>query len=90
MKNIYPKCHHNFGLNYKLKPETIKHIEKTTKLHYKEMTTLSLKDCEVLMQKRGAIKKTNKLILWFSKKYKEIGEKFGLLEKRYNIYTHID
>ncbi len=79
-----------FGLKYKLSEQTIKSVERTTKLTNDEMTNLSLTECEKLMAERGTLKKPNKLKTWISEKYRELGEKFGLLEKKYNIYTDID
>lgn len=78
------------GFQFKLKPESIKHIEKATGLTYKELTTLSFEECDKLMIERGTKKKPNPIKKWFADKYKQIGEKFGLLEKQYDIYTHID
>ena len=42
------------------------------------------------MIKRGAIKKPNVIKNWFADKYKQIGEKLGLLKKEYKFYTHVD
>ena len=38
----------------------------------------------------GRNKKTNPVKVFFTDLYKSIGEKFGLLEEKYNIYTAID
>ena len=47
-------------------------------------------DVESLMIKRGAMKEPCKIKEWLSDKYKEFGEKLGLLKKEYNIYTDVD
>lgn len=80
----------NFGMKFKLLEQTIKTSEKYTKLTYNEMKNLSLTECEKLMTERGTLKKTSKLKTWLSEKYRKLGEKFGLIEKQYNIYTDID
>lgn len=85
--NYYPSFD---GMNFKLSKQMIAAVERTTKLTNDEMTNLSLTECEKLMAERGTLKKPNKLKAWISEKYRELGEKFGLLEKEYNIYTDID
>ena len=80
----------NFGSKFKLPKETIKAIESSTGLTYDEMTHLSFDESVKLMKERGKIKDPSWLKLWLSEKYKKFGEKFGLLEKHYNIYTDID
>lgn len=77
-------------MKYKLSNESIKAIEKSTKLTHEEMTTLSLSETEELMIKRGSFKKPSKLKTWFANQYRKLGESLGLLEKEYNIYTDID
>lgn len=86
-KNNY---HPNFGLNFNSSEKTIEAIERSTKLTRDEMRKLSLTDCEKLMTERGTLKKPSKFKTWIAEKYKKFGEKFGLLEKQYNIYTDID
>ncbi len=86
----------NFGNNikknftFKLSRETINAIESSTRLTYEEITHLSQDECLKLMKERGALKEPSKLKMWFAKKYKEFGERYGLLEKHYNFYTDID
>jgi len=85
--NNYP----SFGcMNSKLSKQTIEAVERSTKLTYDEMRTLSLTECEKLMTERGTLKKPGKFKTWISEKYRVFGEKFGLIEKRHNIYTDID
>ena len=79
----------NFKQRYKLSNKTIKHIENKTGLTYKEMTTLSHDETKKLMKERGKLKQPNKIKQWCMSKYKQIGEKLGLLEKNYNIYTNV-
>lgn len=76
-----------FCMKYKLSKDTVKAIESTTGLSYKEMTELPFDKCTQLMKERGKLKEPSKLKIWLSNKYKEFGEKFGLLEKHYNFYT---
>jgi len=87
ISSINNQYQQNFGINYKLSKETIKAVESSTGLSYEEMTRLSLEDSAKLMKERGKIKEPSKLNLWLRDKYREIGEKFGLLEKQYYIYT---
>ena len=75
---------------YKLSKETIKAIESSTGLTYQEMTGLPIAESTKLMRERGTLKEPSKIKLWIAKKYKDIGEKFGLLQKHYNTYTDID
>ena len=77
----------NFGMRFKLSPMTIKAIEDSTALTYWEMTHLPVNETSKLMKERGTLKEPSKLKMWFAKKYKEFGERFGLLEKHYNFYT---
>lgn len=77
-------------IKYQLSEHTIKNIEKSTKCSINELRTLSFDDTKTLMQKRGAIKKTNKIKQWFTDKYIKISEKLGFLKKQYNIYTDVD
>ena len=78
------------AIKYQLSEQTIKNIEKSTKCSINELRTLSLDETKKLMSERGAIKKPNKIKQWFADKYKEFGEKLGLLKKDYNFYTHVD
>ena len=78
------------AIKYQLSEQTIKNIEKSTKCSINELRTLSFDETQKLMQKRGAIKKPNVIKNWFAEKYKQFGEKLGLLKKEYNFYTHVD
>lgn len=80
----------SFGMKFKLSKETVKSIEKSTGLTYKEMTELPLDKCENLMKERGRLKEPNKLWTWLQDKYKNFGERTGLLKKEYKFYTDID
>lgn len=73
-----------------LSEQTIKNIEKSTKCSINELRTLSFDDTKILLEKRGAIKKPNKIRQWLADKYKQVGEKLGLLKKEYKFYTHVD
>ena len=77
-------------IKYQLSEQTIKNIEKSTKCSINELRTLLFDETQKLMQKRGAIKKPNVIKNWFAEKYKQFGEKLGLLKKEYNFYTHVD
>ena len=78
------------SLNFRLSQVTVKHIEKSTRCSIQEIRNNSMADVESLMIKRGAIKESCKIKEWLSDKYKEFGEKLGLLKKEYNIYTDVD
>lgn len=78
-----------FGTKFKLAEETIQHIEKSTGLSYQEMTTNTIDDARKLMKQRGTLKEPSKMKLWLANKYRQLGEKLGLLEKKRNIYTDI-
>lgn len=80
----------SFNIRYKLSDKTLEYISKTTKLSNDELTNLSLKEQVKLMESRRAIKKTNPIKTFFIGIYKKLGEKLGLREKEYNIYTDID
>ena len=84
------KYNQNFGIKFKLSPETIKAVEKSTGLTYHEMTRLPLSETAKLMEQRGTLKRPSKIKLWLADKYREIGERLGLIEKHYNIYTDVD
>ena len=77
-------------IKFQLQKETIKHIEKSTGCSIEELKTLSFNETKELMIKRGAIKKPNVIKNWFADKYKQFGERLGLLKKEYNFYTHVD
>ena len=47
----------NFGMKFKLSEQSIKNIEKSTKLTYNEMKNLSSAESEKLMIERGRLKK---------------------------------
>lgn len=79
-----------YPIGFKLSDQTIKHLEKNTKCSIEELRTLSLGETKNLMIKRGAVKKPSKIKQWFADKYKELGEKTGLLKKDYNFYTDVD
>lgn len=79
----------HFGNKYKLSETTIKMVEKSTGLTYKEMTTLTSDEAKNLMKQRGTLKEPNKIKQWFANQYKQLGEKLGFLEKQHNIYTDI-
>ena len=80
----------NFKLNYKLSDRTLNSISRTTKLSVKELIELPFDEAEKLMKKRGSLKEPSKFKQWISNKYRKFGEKIGLLQKEYNIYTDID
>ena len=86
---INNQYHQNYGNKFKLSPKTIKVIETSTGLTYEEITRSSINEATKLMKERGTLKEPSKLTTWFSKKYKELGEKLGLLKKQPNIYTDI-
>lgn len=86
---ISTQYNQNFGNKYKLANETIKHLEKSTGLTYKEMTTLSTNEAKDLMKQRGKLKEPSKIKQWCANKYRQIGEKLGFLEKEHNIYTDV-
>lgn len=86
---IQPIQNQHFGNKYKLSETTIKMVEKSTGLTYKEMTTLTSDEAKNLMKQRGTIKEPNKIKQWFANQYKQLGEKLGFLEKQHNIYTDI-
>ena len=77
-------------IKYQLSDKTIKLIEQKTKCSINELSTLPTDEIAKIMQKRGVVKKPNKIKLWFADKYKQLGEKLGLLKKEYNFYTHVD
>ena len=96
IQSINGQHNQSFGHNvkepftYRLSKEAIKAAEESTGLTYEEMTRLPFSETRKLMIERGTLKEPSKIKLWISKKYKEIGEKLGLLQKHYNIYTDID
>lgn len=80
----------NFGMKFKLSDNTLNAISESTKLTVNELHRLPLDEAANLMKKRGSLKEPSKFKQWFSGKYKEFGEKYGLLKKHYNIYTDVD
>ena len=90
VQKINNQYNQNFGMRFRLSKETIKTLETSTGLTYKEMTGLSIDETTKLMKERGKLKCPSKLKIWISDKYKIFGEKLGLLQKEYNIYTDID
>lgn len=88
---IQPITQYNqsFGNKYKLSEKTIKMVEKSTGLTYKEMTTLTSDEAKNLMKQRGTLKEPNRIKQWLANQYKQLGEKLGFLEKQHNIYTDI-
>lgn len=77
-------------MNYRLSKDAVKAIEKSTGLSYKEITQLPADECVRLMKERGKLKEPSKFKLWLAEKYKNFGEKLGLLEKQNNIYIDVD
>ena len=77
-------------VKFQLKPKTLEHISKSTRLTKEELRSLSIEEAYNKMLERGAVKKPNPIKVFFKNLYKNIGEKLGLLDKQYNIYTHID
>ena len=78
------------NVKLRLEPQTLKHISKSTRLSKEELYSLTIRSAYNKMVERGAIKKPNPIKVFFKKIYKNLGERFGLLEKQHNIYTHID
>lgn len=78
------------SFNFNLSDKTIKLIEKSTGLSKEEMINLPMHDSIELMKKRGSLKEPSKLKLLVSNLYRKFGEKIGFIEKKQNIYTHID
>ena len=76
----------SFGIKFKLSEGAIKAAEESTGLTYEEMTRLPLDECSKLMKERGTLKEPSKLFLWLQEKYKNFGEKTGLLKKEYHFY----
>jgi len=79
-----------FGMEFKLSGRTLDSISKSTGLSKEELFKLSLDDASKLMKERGTIKEPSRLKQWFAEKYKQFGERTGLLEKQVNFYTDID
>ena len=81
----------NFSkIKFKLQDKTVDMISKRTKLSTEELYNLSLDEQVTLMNQRGSLKKKNPVKAFIADKYKKFGEKFGLLSKESNTYTHID
>jgi len=87
---VNDKYNQNFGIKFKLSTKTIKAIESSTGLTYEEMTSLPIHETTKLMKERRTLKEPSKIKLWLAGKYKEIGERLGLIERDYNIYTDVD
>ena len=79
-----------FRMNYKLSNETLIAISYSTKLNVDELHRLPLDEAAKLMKERGSLKEPSKFKLWLVEKYKQFGEKTGLLKKYVNIYTDVD
>lgn len=84
----------SFGNKFKLNENTIKLIEKRTRLSYDEMKSLPFDEVTKLMQKRTPVgEKIKNMVcrinLYFVKIYKKLGRKLGLLENQCNLYTDI-
>lgn len=80
----------SFGTEFQLSNETLKSIEKSTRLTEKELYNLSIEEQNRLMIKRGAKKQTGIIWSWLSAKYRQLGEKLCLLDERYDFYTDSD
>ncbi len=78
------------GLNFQLKPETLEHISKSTKLTKNELVNESLEDLFIKAKQRGSLKKQKTIKKYIANLYKKFGERFGLLEKEHLFYTHTD
>ena len=88
IQNINNSNNSNFGTKFKLSNRTLELISKETKLSVDELSRLPMDEAEKLMKERGSIKEPSKLLCWLSAKYKNFGEKTGLLKKPRVIYTH--
>lgn len=69
----------NFGIRFKLSDITLNAISSSTKLSVDELHRLPMDEAIQLMKDRGAIKEPSKFKLWLSEKYKQFGERNGLL-----------
>lgn len=78
----------NFGSKFSLSDKTIRSVEKTTGISYKELTELPTHEIIEKMEQSGKIKKPSKIRTWIADKYRKIGEHFGFIEPQF--YTHID
>ena len=78
------------NIKSRLEPKTLELISKSTKLSKEELCILTIKEARDKMFERGAIKKPNPIKTFLKNLYKKLGEKFGLLDKHYNIYTDVD
>ena len=81
-------CSTNFGTKFSLTDKTIRYIEKSTGLPYKELAELPTHEIIEKMEQIGKIKKSGKIKTWLADKYRKIGEHFGFIEP--NFYTHVD
>ncbi len=80
----------NFGTLFKLSNATLNAISRTTKLSEDELHRLPMAEAIQLMKDRAVIKEPSKFKLWLAEKYKQFGERNGLLKKQYSIYTDVD
>ncbi len=78
------------SIKFQLKPKTLESISKSTRLSKEELYNLSIEEAHNKMFERGAIKKLNPIKVFLKNLYRNFGERFGLLDKNYNFYTHID
>ena len=79
-----------FKMEFKLSEKTLDYISKSTKLTVQELHNLPLDEASKIMRERGAIKEPSKFKQWLSEKYRQFGERNGLLKKYINIYTDVD
>lgn len=79
-----------FGMKFKLSNKTLSAISQSTGLTVDELHSLSMDEATKLMKERRTLKEPNKLKLWLADKYKQFGERTGLLKKYVNIYTDVD
>lgn len=80
----------SFGMTFKISGKTLDAISNSTGLSKDELFGLTLSDASKLMKERGLLKEPSKLRQWFSDMYKKFGEKMGLLQKEYHIYSDGD
>lgn len=78
------------GLNFRLKPETLEAVSKSTGLSQKELLNESLSNMLVKAKERGVLKKQNTFKSFLSDLYKNFGEKHGLLKKERYFFTDVD
>ncbi len=73
-----PVCNHRIP---KISEQTMKIISKSTKLSEDELKYQSLDNQIKLMEQRGSIRKQNPVKKFIAEKYRQLGEKLGLLNK---------